>query len=78
MFCLKAINQLRLAGINTELYPDANKMKKQMNYANKRNIPFVVLVGEEEVTSNTYRLKNMVSGEQFKVSLTDLINKLKH
>ena len=77
LFCLKAIKKMRLEGINTELYPDADKMKKQMNHANKRNIPFVVLVGEEEMTSNTYTLKNMVSGEQFKVSLDDLISKVK-
>jgi histidyl-tRNA synthetase len=77
LFCLKAIKQLRSEGINTELYPDADKMKKQMNHANKRNIPFVVLVGEEEVNSNTYTLKNMVSGEQFKVSFTELLNHLK-
>jgi histidyl-tRNA synthetase len=52
LFSLKAIKQLRLQGINAELYPDAAKMKKQMNHANKRNIPFVVLVGDEEITSN--------------------------
>lgn len=77
LFCLKAIKQLRSEGINTELYPDADKMKKQMNHANKRNIPFVVLVGEAEVSSNAYTLKNMVSGEQFKVSFTELLNHLK-
>lgn len=77
LFCLKAIKQLRSEGINTELYPDADKMKKQMNHANKRNIPFVVLVGEAEVNSNSYTLKNMVSGEQFKVSITELLNHLK-
>jgi histidyl-tRNA synthetase len=77
LFCLKAIKQLRSEGINTELYPDADKMKKQMNHANKRNIPFVVLVGEEEVNSNTYTLKNMVPGEQFKVSFAELLNHLK-
>lgn len=76
LFCLKAIKELRLAGIHTELYPDADKMKKQMNHANKRNIPFVVLVGEEEVNSNTYTLKNMVSGEQSKLSLPELIGAL--
>ncbi len=77
LFSLKAINALRLQGINSELYPDAAKMKKQMNHANKRAIPFVVLVGEEEITSNTYTLKNMVSGEQHKVSLEALINLVK-
>ena len=77
LFCLKAIKKLRSAGIHSELYPDADKMKKQMNHANKRAIPFVVLVGEEEVASNTFSLKNMVSGEQFKVSFDDLLQHLK-
>lgn len=77
LFCLKAIKQLRLKGINTELYPEADKMKKQMNHANKRNIPFVVLVGEEEVKSNSFTLKNMVSGEQIKLSLAELVNHIK-
>ena len=77
LFSLKAINELRLLGINSELYPDAAKMKKQMNHANKRAIPFVVIVGEEEVTSNTYTLKNMISGEQHKVSLDALITLVK-
>ena len=75
LFCLKAIKQLRLNSINAELYPDAAKMKKQMNHANKRNIPFVVLVGEEELESESYTLKNMTTGEQFKLSLKELILK---
>lgn len=77
LFSLKAIKKLRFQGINAELYPDAAKMKKQMNHANKRNIPFVVLVGDQEIASNTYTLKNMVSGEQDKVSLEALINHIK-
>ncbi len=77
LFSLKAIKQLRLQGINAELYPDAAKMKKQMNHANKREIPFVVLVGDEEMKSNTFTLKNMNSGEQFKLSLQELINHIK-
>ena len=77
LFSLKAIKALRAKGINAELYPDAVKMKKQMNYANKRNIPFVVLVGEEEIQSNTYTLKNMGSGEQLKVPLDELISQIK-
>ncbi|MFV0572057.1 MAG: histidine--tRNA ligase [Xanthomarina gelatinilytica] len=75
LFCLKAIKQLRLNSVNAELYPDAAKMKKQMNHANKRNIPFVVLVGEEELKSDSYTLKNMSSGEQETVTLKDLISK---
>ena len=77
LFSLKAIKELREAGVNAELYPDAAKMKKQMNYANKRNIPFVVLVGEQEMENNVYALKNMKSGEQSKVSLNELISAIK-
>ncbi|WP_396600566.1 histidine--tRNA ligase [Algibacter sp. R77976] len=77
LFSLKAIKQLRAQGVNAELYPDAAKMKKQMNHANKRNIPFVVLVGDQEIESNTYTLKNMISGEQDKVSLEALVNLIK-
>ena len=77
LFSLKAIKALREAGVNAELYPDTAKMKKQMTHANRRNIPFVVLVGEQEITSNTYTLKDMISGEQSKVSLEELISKVK-
>ncbi|WP_147677546.1 histidine--tRNA ligase [Algibacter pacificus] len=77
LFSLKAIKALREAGVNAELYPDAAKMKKQMNHANKRAIPFVVLVGDQEMESNTYTLKNMISGEQDKVALEILIAKIK-
>jgi len=73
LFSLKAIKTLREHGINAELYPDAAKMKKQMNHANKRNIPYVVLVGEQEMNSNTYTLKNMVSGVQETVPLKKLM-----
>ncbi len=74
--CLKAIKVLRAHGINAELYPDAAKMKKQMNYANKRAVPYVVLVGESEMSSNTFTLKNMANGEQQQLSLEDLITTL--
>ena len=77
LFSLRAIKQLRSQDVNAELYPDAAKMKKQMNHANKRTIPFVVLVGEEEMNSNTYTLKNMVSGEQTTLSLESLISVIK-
>ena len=77
LFSLKAIKQLRNHNINAELYPDAAKMKKQMNHANKRNIPFVVLVGEQEMESGSFTLKDMNTGEQYKLSIDELINKLK-
>ena len=81
LFCLKAVKALREAGINAELYPDkitnGKHMKKQMNYANKRNIPFVVLVGEEELKNSQFTLKNMVSGSQDTVDLETMISKIK-
>lgn len=78
--CLKAIKELRSKGIKAELYPDASTSKKQfikqMNHANKRNIPNVVLVGESELQSHTFTLKNMASGEQEQLTLEQLIHEL--
>ena len=72
-YCYKAVQKLRKKGVAAELYPDATKMKKQMNYANKKTIPFVVLAGEDEVQANTYTLKNMLDGTQETVDLDALI-----
>ncbi|WP_299887329.1 histidine--tRNA ligase [uncultured Lacinutrix sp.] len=77
LFSLKAVKALREKGVKAELYPDSAKMKKQMNYANKRNIPFVVLVGEQEIENNVYTLKNMALGEQSKVSIEELVTAIK-
>ena len=77
LYCLKAVKELRTAGVPTELYPDEAKMKKQMAHANKRDIPFVVLAGAEEIDQQQFTLKNMKSGEQYKVGLQELIQKLK-
>ncbi|GGD28126.1 histidine--tRNA ligase [Hyunsoonleella pacifica] len=77
LFSLKAIKQLREQGIHAELYPDAAKMKKQMTHANRREIPFVVLVGDQEINSSTYTLKNMKTGVQEKVALDALISSIK-
>ncbi len=71
--CLKLARAAREAGIATEVFPDAAKMKKQMNYANARQIPFVALVGESEMEQNLIALKNMTTGEQQQVSLEQLI-----
>ena len=76
LFSLKAIKQLRAQGIRAELYPDAAKMKKQMTHANKRNIPFIVLVGDEELNSNSFTLKSMISGTQNRFQIEDLIKAL--
>ena len=79
--CLKAIKELRSQGIKTELYPDASTSKKQfikqMNHANKRNIPNVILVGESEFQDNMFTLKNMASGEQQQLTIDQLIKSLK-
>lgn len=72
LYSLKAIKQLRQNNLNAELYPDAAKMKKQMTYANKRNIKYVVLIGANELANNSYTLKNMTSGEQIECSLSQL------
>jgi histidyl-tRNA synthetase len=62
--CLKLAGKLREQGLKVEVYPDSAKMKKQMTYANKKNIGFVALVGEEEINEGTITLKNMETGEQ--------------
>ena len=77
LYSLKAIKKLRDNGINAELYPDNSKMKKQMTYANRKEIPFVVLVGENELVNNNYTLKDMSSGEQSQLVLDDLIKIVK-
>ncbi len=73
LYSLKAIKILRKEGINSELYPEAAKMKKQMAYANKSNINYVVLVGANEVSKGVYTLKNMESGEQQEINLYELM-----
>ena len=75
-YCLPIINKVRARGIRAELYPDASKMKKQMSYANAKQIPFVVLAGESEMAQGKVTLKNMESGEQALVDTDALIEKL--
>ena len=76
-FALKLLQQLRQAGINSELYPESSKIKKQMSYADSKNIPFVVLIGSEEVSTQLLTLKNMTSGEQQKMTIGQVIDLLK-
>lgn len=75
--CLSLARQTRAAGIATEVFPDATKMKKQMNYANTCQIPFVALVGESEMQEGVIALKNMVTGEQTKVTIAEAIEIIK-
>ncbi|MDG1779147.1 MAG: histidine--tRNA ligase [Flavobacteriaceae bacterium] len=74
LYSYKAIQSLRSRGIVAELYPDPSKLKKQITYANKRGIPYVVLVGDEEMAANTFTLKNMSTGTQETVDLKTLIS----
>ncbi len=75
-YCTKLLYKLREANISCELFPDSAKMKKQMTYANKNNIPFVALVGEDEMNNNLITLKNMDSGEQEKLDILQVVAKL--
>ena len=75
-YCLPIINKVRAQGIRAEIYPDSTKMKKQMSYANAKQIPFVVLAGESEMQAGKVTLKNMETGEQVLVSPDELIAKL--
>ena len=75
-YCIPLLAQLRAAGISTEIYPDAVKFKKQMQYANDRNIPFVAIVGESEMAENVIMLKDMTTGNQEKVLINDIVSKL--
>ena len=73
IYCMKALAELRKNNIKSELYPDAAKIKKQMNYANRREIPFVVIVGSNEIENKNYTLKNMQTGDQQVCNLTELL-----
>ena len=75
-YCLPTVARLRQAGIRTEYFPDAAKMKKQMSYANAKLIPFVVLAGESEMEQGKLTLKNMATGEQMLVTPEELIRKI--
>lgn len=72
-YCLQLIKKVRDAGINAEIYPEAAKMKKQMGYADDKKIPFVILIGSEEIKSGEFALKNMQNGSQMKLKIEDII-----
>lgn len=76
-YLLPVMARVRAAGIRAELYPEAAKMKKQMGYADAKKIPFVALVGENEMADGKINLKNMQSGEQESVGMDELIEKIK-
>ncbi len=74
---LRLLGTLRKAGIPSDIYPESAKMKKQMEYANRRSIPWVVIVGESEIAARTATVKNMVSGEQSAVAFDALADFIK-
>ena len=73
VYCLKSIQKLRDCGIISELYPDPVKLKKQISYANKKDIPYVALVGDEEIKQNKITLKKMSDGSQKILNINELI-----
>ena len=75
-YCLPIAAKARLAGIRTEVFPDSAKMKKQMSYANAKQIPFVALAGENEINEGKITLKDMTTGEQMLVTADELLTKL--
>ena len=76
-YCLPVLRRCREAGIRTEIYPDSVKMKKQMAYADAKQVSFVVLAGEEEIAQGKLTLKNMATGEQTLVSPEELVEAVK-
>ncbi|MBQ7550681.1 MAG: histidine--tRNA ligase [Bacteroidales bacterium] len=75
-YALKALQQLRQAGITAEIFPDKAKIGKQMTFANNKGIPFVIMAGEDEMKENIFTLKNMQSGEQEKSDIHSIIAKI--
>lgn len=75
-YALGVANQLRESGISTEVYPDVTKLKKQLEYANKKEIPFVIVIGSDEMKDGMLTIKNMEKGEQEKLNLNDIVLKL--
>jgi histidyl-tRNA synthetase len=77
VYCLNLLKQLRENGISSELYPSNSKMKKQMSYADKKSVEFVIMIGENEMESNTITIKNMKLGTQEECTITEFITKIK-
>jgi len=72
-YCFKYLKELRNNNISSELYPNNDKIKKQMNYANNKGVQFVVMIGEDEMKSGQLTVKNMSTGEQNEMSISELI-----
>lgn len=77
VFALKILKELRKNDFKAEMFPESGKLKKQLAYADKRKIPFIIMAGSDEMANNEFTLKNMLTGEQYKISVTDMIGELK-
>jgi histidyl-tRNA synthetase len=75
--CLKVLKDLHTAGISSELYPDTKKINKQFEYADKRNIPYVVIIGQDEINKGVVKLRNMTTKEEKEMTTSQLIEHLK-
>ena len=75
--CLELASELRKSGIDCEIYPSAVKLQKQMKYANDRGVKYTILLGENELSSKTVLLKDMISGQQFEVHYNDIVDRIK-
>jgi len=76
-YCLRKLLEVHQAGISAEIYPEAAKLNKQLNYAHQKGIPYVILIGSEEMKSGFITLKNMISGEQKKIDFATLMKEIK-
>ena len=76
-YCLQKLQEMRKVGISAEIYPEQAKLNKQMNYANQKGIPFVILIGSEEMKTGILTLKNMLNGEQKKIDFEATLNELR-
>jgi len=77
IYALRLLRQLRDNGINAEIYPDSVKIRKQLDYANTRGIPFVAMAGENEMAENVVTLKNMNEGGQKEIAAGELLKELR-
>ena len=75
-FALPLLQKARLAGLNSEVYPDVSKIKKQLDYADKKQIPYVCIIGSEEMNTGKLALKNMITGEQEHLNFEEILRKL--
>ena len=76
LYAFGVLNQLRVAGINAELYPTPAKLKKQMKYADARNMPYVVVIGSREMESGKLGVKEMATGEQVSLTVEGIVARL--